>query len=250
MPAPVDLYAIFDVAFYNFGIIRFLRYQSEPQGDRIYGNNTGSYVHEICGQKNANKPAYEIGGNYYNEFSRGEVYHDKVANILNPLSPNSYDTNSVLSPNLLNEDRPAYNIRNEQFFTVRLVGTPMGNRKRDRLNNEGVNINKTDNWKGDYFLYENRGIELSWNYDGAENYINFEGRREIGRNPHHHGFALIDVIVRIIDGSQEGFPNRFCYSFNNPYYAHGARINPEWTPKIERWKLIEMVTPFVRIQTG
>lgn len=248
MPDPVKAYPIFDVSRTNSNVITFLRYQSEPQGDRIYRDRSNNLVHEICGSA-TNNLRFNVGSNYYDDFKNKTVYHDRVANINDPFTPGAYNTSDALAPQYSFENPQLYNIRNDLFFTIRLMGPPMGRNKVNRLYNEGVTVSKGMNWKGDYFVYQKRSISEPWNARGAENYINYVGSRDRNKSdPYKKGMSLIDVIVRKIYG-EGGYPDRYCYSFNNPFFPNNnnMRLSPEWSPLIERWKLVEMVTPFVDI---
>ena len=81
--ALIDVYAIVDVAQYSLGVVRFVRYQTNPQGNIVYHGPAGDvgdarFVHEIAGQKNANSLHYTRGQNIYNDVVNGTFKRDTV----------------------------------------------------------------------------------------------------------------------------------------------------------------------------
>jgi len=80
--------------------------------------------------------------------------------------------------------------------------------------------------------------------NGEGDYIAYVGS-DYRSNPYRHGIALIDVrVIRLID---DGPGNQLAYQFNYPHFINERRENLEWSPQIERYKLIEMIEPYITI---
>lgn len=83
----LDTYAIFDVSQYWFGRITLMRYQNFPQGNVIYTNQYGAYVHEVPATVNSFPLDGQVGGNYYNNWIAGLISHGTITYDNPPYSP-------------------------------------------------------------------------------------------------------------------------------------------------------------------
>lgn len=244
MADPVNMYGIFDVNDVQKRTITFLRYQVEPQGNRIYKTLSGDLVHEICIDKNYIELYHVPGENVYSMFFNGDYPHGPVAGS-NPLQPGNESTNYALRPIPVYGAPGPKEVVGEQNFTIRLVGAPPGAHKLYTLNEDyGYQPGRNNGWKGDYFVYEKPSPTSYWDVNGEGDYIAYVGS-DYRSNPYRHGIALIDVrVIRLID---DGPGNQLAYQFNYPHFINERRENLEWSPQIERYKLIEMIEPYITI---
>jgi hypothetical protein len=116
--ALIDVYAIIDVAHYSLGIVRFVRYQTNPQGNIVYHGPSvdGSirFVHEVAGQKNANSINYTRNQNIYNDVVNGTFKRDTVSGWpTNPFGPSSTIPKIISTEKFSQFD--AFKVRNLTF---------------------------------------------------------------------------------------------------------------------------------------
>lgn len=235
MAQTLDVYPIFDVYNASSGIITFLRYQSEPQGDRWYDS-----VHEICCQENINGMNFTVGPNYKYLFDGNQIYHDWVSTQYGWGVPGQYDTASYFTKKIYEGPTNETSVSQQEHFTLRIMGNRLGLNKANAM---GINRNNgtTVRWEGSYYLYKKTNIN-----DRIDNptsiFLTYNGTSR-WNDPNANGIALIDVSVYKTAAGKK------IWRFHNPFFNSRAnwRNITEWSPTIERSRLIQIVSPYVTI---